>query len=346
MNPAADSPAFAVNGSVRLAYDDLGPIEGDPLLMIMGTGASRFWWPRGLVPCLQEHGFRPAVFDLRDAGESTRVPEKSDAAPHRATLGRRPAAYSAEDLADDAAAVLDGLDWPAAHVFGLSLGGVIAQRLALRHPDRVLTVTSFASGPSDASSRRVLLRYLRWGGQLRMLRIVRGTHDDDFRTGLAILRACATAECPAEESVAREAADRDRERGISSFGDLAAQGRHSSARWHGPPLRELHKPVLVMCGDADPVIRTRASHDTAAAVPGARLVILPGVGHGRPRDAHPRRHVTAHVVTRTTESARGPACPAPPRHMLPECSTTAQWKPTFPPPTSTGLASTTRTSWG
>jgi pimeloyl-ACP methyl ester carboxylesterase len=300
MNPAADSadktmrpgtsptpppqvdPRFAVNGAVRLAYDDLGPINGDPLLMIMGTGASRFWWPQGLLKCLQEHGFRPAVFDLRDAGQSTHMPQKSAAGPHRAMLRRRPAAYSAEDLVDDAAAVLDELDWPAAHVFGLSLGGVIAQRLALRHPTRVLTVTSFASGPSDASGRTVLLRYLRWGGQLRLLRIVRGARDDDSSLGLAVLQACATAEYPAEESEARDAFARDQERGISSFRDLAAQGRQSGAQWHGPPLRDLHKPVLVMCGDADPVLRPRASRDTAAAIPGARLVILPGVGHALP----------------------------------------------------------------
>jgi pimeloyl-ACP methyl ester carboxylesterase len=275
-------PRFAVNGAVRLAYDDLGPTSGDPLLMIMGTGASRFWWPQGLLKCLQEHGFRPAVFDLRDAGQSTRMQQKSAAGPHRAMLARRPAAYGAEDLVDDAAAVLDALDWPAAHVFGLSLGGVIAQRLALRHPDRVLTVTSFASGPSDAGGRTVVLRYLRWGGQLRLLRIMRGARGDDSGLGLAILQACSTAEHPADESVARDATARDQERGISSFGDLAAQGRQSGARWHGPPLRELHKPVLVMCGDADPVIRPRGSRDTAAAISGARLMILPGVGHAVP----------------------------------------------------------------
>jgi len=79
-------------------------------------------------------GFRPAVFDLRDSGESTHIVQASTTGPYRAMLRRRQAAYSAEDLVDDAASVLDALDWPAAHVLGASFGGVVAQRLALRHP--------------------------------------------------------------------------------------------------------------------------------------------------------------------------------------------------------------------
>src|SRR3954471_7549875 len=122
MNVTGDgSGRFALNGPVRLAYDDLGPADGDPLLMIMGLGASRFWWPQGLIECLQERRFRPAVFDLRDSGESTHVARASTASPYRTMLRRRQAAYSAEDLVDDAAAVLDALEWPAAHLLGLPL---------------------------------------------------------------------------------------------------------------------------------------------------------------------------------------------------------------------------------
>jgi pimeloyl-ACP methyl ester carboxylesterase len=288
MNVTGDgSRSFALNGSVRLAYDDLGPVAGDPLLMIMGLGASRFWWPQGLIECLQERRFRPAVFDLRDSGESTHVERGSTASPYRTMLRRRQAAYRAEDLVDDAAAVLDALEWPAAHLLGLSFGGVVAQRLALRHPRRVLTVTSFAAGPSDASTRTVLLRYVRWGTQLRLAPLMRRARRGDPSVGLAILRAGATGTYPLEESTAREAIAREQGRGISSFGDFAAQGRQTGARWHGPALSELSKPVLVMCGDADPILRPRASRDTAAAIPGARLVLLPGVGHALPRAVWP-----------------------------------------------------------
>jgi pimeloyl-ACP methyl ester carboxylesterase len=298
---------FASNGAVRLAYDDLGPAAGEPLLMILGVGASRFWWPHGLLVYLQEHGFRPAVVDLRDCGESTHLAKGSTAGPHWAMLRRRQAAYSAEDLVDDAAAVLDALDWPAAHVFGVSFGGVVAQRLALRQPRRVLTVSCFASGPSDASTRTVLLRYMRWGTQLRLLRLARRARNDPA-VGLEILQATAAPGNPVEESVARDAIAREQARGISSFRDLAAQGRQTGARWHGPPLRELRKPVLVMCGDADPVLRPRASRDTAAAIPNARLVILPGVGHIPPRPTWP----TIAREMRALAETSGPQTPATP----------------------------------
>jgi pimeloyl-ACP methyl ester carboxylesterase len=284
---------FATNSDVRLAYDDLGPVGGDPLLMIMGLAASRFWWPQGLLESLQDHGFRPAVFDLRDSGESTRMTQGSNAGVYRSMLRRRQAAYSAEDLVDDAAAVLDALGWPAAHVFGLSFGGVIGQRLALRHPHRVLTVTCFAAGPSDASSRTVLLRYMRLGTQLRLLWDMRRIRNDDTALGLAVIQAGSTPNYPAEESMARDAMARDRVHGISSFGDVAAQARQTGARWHGAPLRDLRRPALIMCGDADPLLRPRASRETAAAIHGARLVMLPGVGHVPPRPVWPTiaRHV-------------------------------------------------------
>ena len=261
---------FAVNGDVRLAYDDPGPPGGDPLLMIIGLGASRFWWPPGLLDCLREHGFRPAVMDLRDTGESTRMTT----------------AYRAEDLADDAAAVLDALGWPAAHVFGLSFGGTIAQRLALRHPARVRTLTTFAAGPSDAGLATVMLRYLRWRRQVPLLRLTRRT-PDDVALAEGVLAAAATREYPAEDGMARDAVARERARGLRSFRDMAAQGRQTRARWHGPPLRDLRVPALIICGAADPLVRPRASRDTAAAIPGARLLVLPGVGHFPPRPVWP-----------------------------------------------------------
>jgi pimeloyl-ACP methyl ester carboxylesterase len=256
---------FAVNGAVRLAYDDLGPPGGEPILMLMGLAASRFWWPPGLLTALQAEGFRPIVFDLRDSGESTRVP----------------APYRAEDLTDDVIAVADDLGLDSAHLFGLSFGGVVAQRVALRHPDRARTMTCFAAGSSDAGLAAVAFRYLRWRTQMKLIRLMRraGT-DEDLAVGLLDVVGY-----PRAGDFARATVARDREHGIRSFRDAAAQGRQTRARWHGSKLRELRVPALVMCGEADPILRTRASRETAAAIAGARLTILPRVGHIPPPES-------------------------------------------------------------
>lgn len=256
---------FATNGAVRLGYDDLGPPDAEPILMLMGLAASRFWWPPGLLTALQAEGYRPVVVDLRDSGESTRMT----------------APYRVEDLTDDVIAVADDLGLASAHVFGLSFGGVIAQRVALRHPDRIRTMTCFAAGPSDAGLATVVLRYFRWSTQLKLIRLTRrdGT-DEDLAEALMDV-----AGYPDAGDFARATAKRDREHGIRSFRDTAAQGRQVRARWHGPKLTEMRVPALVMCGEADPVLRTRASRDAAAAIPGARLTVLPGVGHMPPPES-------------------------------------------------------------
>jgi hypothetical protein len=248
-------------------------------------------------------------------------------------LRAKSAAYSAEDLVDDAAAVLDALHWPAAHVLGGSFGGVIAQRLALRHPDRVLTLTSFASGPSDAGSRTVLLRYVRWERQLRLLPLMLRVRGGDPTTGPDLLRAVATTAYPIEESYLHDAMARDQAQGITSFTDFAAQGRQTGATWHGPPLRELHRPALVMCGDADPMLRPRASRDTAAAIPGApghparRRPRAPtrDLAHRRPADPCPRRqpHLPLTLAAEVTLASVGRAA-AGRDPLMPFC--VGQWR--------------------
>lgn len=128
----------------------------------------------------------------------------------------------------------------------------------------------------------MLLRYARWEKQVRFLPLMLRARRGDPTAGPDLMRAVATTAYPVEESYLREAIGRDQARKITSFTDFAAQGRQTGARWHGPRLRELNRPTLVMCGDADSMLYPRASRDTGAAIPGARLVILPGVGHALP----------------------------------------------------------------
>jgi pimeloyl-ACP methyl ester carboxylesterase len=276
---------YARNGEVKIAYEDLGGVGGDPLLLVMGLGVSRFWWPQGLVDELIRHGFHVVAFDQRDAGESTHLPDTGPASPITALLRRRPAAYTAEDMADDAVAVLDALGWPSAHLFGASMGGQLVQRIALRHPTRVRSITSVASLPSDVSGLGGA-RYVRMGQVARFARMkFPDGRDGDIEMGLALSRALASPGYPFDEAGARARIERD---AVSSVRDTRAQSRQVGAKWHGARLAQLQVPALVLHGDADPLLRTAAARRTAAAVTGARLVILPGVGHDLPAAVWPQ----------------------------------------------------------
>ncbi len=275
---------YARNEDVEIAWDELLGSEGDPLLLVMGLGTSRFWWPAGLCQALADEGFRVVRYDQRDAGQSTRMPDTSVRNPFSALFGKRGDAYTAADMADDAVAVLDAARIPAAHVFGHSLGGAVAQRIALRHPDRVLSVVSSAALPSDVSGLRVA-RYLRYGLLARLARTkFPDGREGDIAASLAVARGVASPAYPFDEDAAREWIEREVDSGPR---DAKAQSRQIGAQWHGPRLAQLRKPTLVMHGDADPILRLSAGRATAARIEGARMITWPGVGHDLPEPLWP-----------------------------------------------------------
>ena len=266
----------------------------------MGLAVSRFWWPAGLAQAFAGQGFAVARYDQRDAGESTRMPDTGGSNPF-AALARKRGAYSSEDMTDDAIAVLDALGWERAHIFGGSLGGIIAQRIALRHPDRVLSVTSAMAMPSDAVGIKGG-RYVRFGTLARLARAkVPEGRDGDIQLSLMLAREVASPAYPFDEDAAREWIEREADSGPR---DTKAQSRQVGAPWHGPKLRDLHKPVLVLHGDQDPILRVSAARATAKAIDGARLVILPGVGHDLPAPLWPQ---IAREVRQLADRASAPA---------------------------------------
>ena len=280
---------YARNGDADIAFEDLGGAGGDPLLLLMGMGVSRFWWPEGLVRELVSRGFHVVAFDQRDAGESTRFPDAHDGGPISAVLRGGSPAYSAEDMTDDAMAVLDAMHWDSAHLFGASMGGLLAQRVAIRHPQRVRSLTSMAAQPSD-TGRLATARYIRFGTLARLARLAgleasAQGREGDMALGLALARALASPAYPFDEAAARQRIGRDDHSGVR---DVGAQRRQAAAPWHGGRLAELRMPALIMHGSADPLLRPSAGRDTAAAIRGARLVILPGVGHDLPREVWPQ----------------------------------------------------------
>ena len=278
---------YAHNGEIQIAFEDLGGAGGDPLLLVMGLGTSRFWWPDGLVTELTGRGFHVVTYDQRDAGQSTRMPDQRVRPPIQALLRHTPPAYSAEDLTDDAVAVLDALGWERAHVFGHSLGGLVAQRTAIRHPDRVLSVTTSSAVPSDTKGLSAL-RYVRLMSLVRFARLrYPDTPDGNLDLAVAVARINAGPGQNVDARDVREFVDKEAAHQVTSFRDQKAQSRQIGAKWHGGPLACITAPALVLHGEGDPLLRIAAAREIAAAIPGARLRTLPGVGHFLTRDAWP-----------------------------------------------------------
>ncbi|MFH9424680.1 alpha/beta fold hydrolase [Streptomyces sp. NPDC017529] len=276
---------WARNGRIRLAVDQLpAPPDSEPLLLMTGLGAGRLWFPDGLCRLLAAQGFAVARYDPRDGGASTHLPPAPVRNPLTALFARRGEAYTAEDVADDAAAVLDALGWRSAHLFGVSLGGAVAQRLALRHPGRVRTLTSMAAVPGDAAGLGTL-RYVRLGTLAKFARLkFPDTPEGTVAAGVAVTRLLASPARPFDEQAARRTAARNADRGLH---DAQAQSRQIGAQWHGPPISAVACPTLVLHGADDPLIKPTAARTIARRVPGARLVLLPATGHELPAPAWP-----------------------------------------------------------
>ncbi|GAA1963912.1 alpha/beta hydrolase [Amycolatopsis minnesotensis] len=258
------------NGDIDLAYETFGAAKGLPLLLIQGASAPMIGWHDEFCAALVARGFHVARFDNRDAGRSSRARKR----------------YTLTEMAADGIAVLDALGWSGAHLAGVSLGGMIAQVMAARHVDRVLSLTSMSSAPDPFVrwDRRTTLAILKF---LAATRKKPGGPKAAEEKLLKVFRIFGSTGYPHDEAWIRRIA-RD---GFEHRTDFAAAKRQArAARASGDRTAELaavEAPTLVIAGEADPVQPVRAGRATADAIPGARLVTYPGMGHDLPRELWP-----------------------------------------------------------
>jgi pimeloyl-ACP methyl ester carboxylesterase len=278
----------ARNGDVEIAYETFGD-AGSPLLLLSGLDYQMIWFHEDLCALLAGNGFQVARFDYRDTGLSTRFSTTTSRSAWKALLaGSRSSPYRGEDMLDDCLAVLDALGWDSANLLGLSMGAGIAQHLTIRHQKRVRSLTLVAGLPMSVGPA-ASLRYLHPGAFLRLATHRYGSdRASQERMLVDVMRATCTAAYPLEEDWARRTAALSYDRMPP---DPAARARQIAAgrslRATAQDLAAITAPALVIHGEDDPLIKPSAARALAKAIPGARMVTYPGMGHGLPRPLWP-----------------------------------------------------------
>jgi pimeloyl-ACP methyl ester carboxylesterase len=272
----------AVNG-IEIVYETIGDPSNPPLLLVMGLGTQLIHWDVELCELFAERGFYVIRFDNRDAGRSTYID-----APvpniRRAMAGLKiDAPYLLDDMADDAFGLLDHLGIEAAHVAGASMGGMIAQTMAIRSPERVLSLVSIMSTTGERRAGRPKLRV--WGVLLR-----RAPRDKDAAVEyfVRVFRMIGSKGFPADEDRIRAHAAEAYDRGHSPAGTGRQLAAIMASGDRTARLRALQVPTLVFHGRDDPLVPFRGGRATADAIPGARLIGIPGMGHDLPRQVWPQ----------------------------------------------------------
>jgi pimeloyl-ACP methyl ester carboxylesterase len=268
-----------VNDGIKICFETIGDPEGRPLLLVMGLGGPMIWWDDELCELLAGRGFRVIRFDNRDCGRSQAM---SGRASLVGSFLRQPPPYTLADMADDAAGLLDHLGIESAHVTGVSLGGMIAQTLAIRHPRRVRSLVSVMSTTGG--------KLVGWPNP-RVLPFLLGKapagREAYIDAVLATFRQIGSRGFPFDEDRMRTRAVRTYERGINRAGTLRQLVAITSSADRSAQLRKLRIPAMVVHGKADPLVHVSGGRATARAIPGAELMVVPGMGHDLPRGVWP-----------------------------------------------------------
>ncbi len=274
-------PIAQANG-IELCYETFGDPEDRPLLLIMGLASQMILWDEAFCALLAANGHYVIRFDNRDIGRSTWMADagtpKIVRAAVRARLGLRvDAAYTLQDMAADVVGLLDALGIRRAHVAGVSMGGMIAQTMALRFPERVTSLTSMLSSPGSRWRAQPT-----WRASRVLLRQRGRTRDEYVAHQLDLWRVIGSPGYPFREDVIRARSERAWSRGLSGAGVARQMNAIIASGDRTRALRRVETSTLVIHGAEDPLIPLAGGRATANAIPGATLRIFEGMGHDLP----------------------------------------------------------------
>jgi pimeloyl-ACP methyl ester carboxylesterase len=263
-------------------------------------GTQMIAWQEAFCLQLASRGLHVVRFDNRDIGHSTHVPGAPPTTRQLLRRSRRAAHYTLADMAEDTAGLLDKLELAPAHVVGASMGGMIAQTLAARHPSRVRSLTSIMSNTGSRFSGQPSFRV--YGAFLRRPPVGRDAFIAHMERVFATIGSTGVPRDPDDiRELAASSYDRDH--------DPAGPGRQRAAILASgdrtAELRRITAPTLVVHGTADPLVSPSGGRATARAIPGAKLLRIQGMGHDLPRAVWPRLIDAIAELAARADRARG-----------------------------------------
>lgn len=269
-------------GSIETVYDTFGDASAPPMLLIMGLGSQMIAWDAEFCIHLAAQGYWVIRYDNRDIGLATKFSEAGVpdlmGLMQALSLGQDvQVPYKLRDMADDAVGLLDALQIESAHIVGVSMGGMIAQYVAIHYPQRVRTLTSIMSTTGDPELPQA-------SPKVATLLIKPAPPDRAgyIEHSLQNWRVLAGPTYPMDEEFVRGKAGQYFDRGLCPDGALRQLAAIAASGSRKEALRSVNAPTLVIHGSADPLIPVEGGIDTANAVPGAELLIIEGMGHALP----------------------------------------------------------------
>lgn len=296
---------MSVGHGIELCYQSFGDPSDPTVLLVMGLAGPMNWWSADLCELIAARGYRVIRFDNRDTGAATKLRElrvrRSDIV--RAFLGdRRRVPYTLSDLADDAFGLLDAVGVRQAHVVGVSMGGMIAQAMAIARPDRVRSLTSLMS---TTGRRTVGWQHPRLFPAL--LAPAGRTRAEYVRRSLWMERIIGSPGFEADVEALTAQAEQTYDRGWSASGVVRQMIAVLAQPDRTDDLRRLDLPACVVHGLADPMVHVSGGRATATAIPGSELVLIAGLGHDLPAALN---ETFADAIDRTARRAQRPTAPS------------------------------------
>ncbi|MCK9307618.1 MAG: alpha/beta fold hydrolase [Methanoculleus sp.] len=308
--------------NITIFYEVFGPADRETVLLIAGAGAQMTMWSNGLCAELVERGYRVVRFDNRDTGLSTHLDHlgRPDWVEFftAASEGRPPPVpYTITDMANDSVGLLDALGIERAHIVGASMGGAIAQRIAIHHPERTCSLTLFFSETGNPEMPGPTEEFLALPPPPPAGSDVEAIVEHE----VLVARTLGSPAYPTGEDVLREYSRQNVERDY----DPIALERHSAAITAESDRRELlnqlNVSTVILHGDSDILVPVENGYDLAANIPGADLIVVPGMGHDIPEQLEP---AFADAITQAATNATCENDPA-------QADGTIRWtRPVFP----------------